>query len=76
MMNRLQVLIPPPLDKRLRKAASRSRLSRGEWVRRAIARSLEEAAAGSADPLAGLAGLKAPTADIRTMLGEIEAGRK
>jgi hypothetical protein len=76
MMNRLQILIPPQLDERLRKAASRKRLSRGEWVRRAIARSLDEAVVGAADPLSGLAGLKAPTGDIRKVLTEIESGRK
>ena len=33
---RLQVLIPPGLDARIRKAAQRSGVSKGEWVRRAL----------------------------------------
>jgi hypothetical protein len=35
MNHRLQVLIPEELDVQLRKAAQRSRVSKGEWVRRA-----------------------------------------
>lgn len=77
MSQRLQVLIPEDLDIRLRKAAQRSRVSKGEWVRRAIeaelARSGESRAKG--DPLDRLFSLEAPTADIETMLAEIEAGR-
>jgi predicted DNA-binding protein len=70
--HRLQVLIPPSLDARLRKAAQRSRQSKGEWVRRAIERALDEP---DDDALAKLARLAAPTADIEQMLAEIEAGR-
>ncbi len=74
MSIRLQVLIPEELDAAVRKAASRRRVSKGEWVRRAIDRALaEERSAG--DPLAALAALEAPTADIDEMLAEIEAGR-
>jgi hypothetical protein len=71
---RLQVLIPQALQKRVRKAAQRSRLSTGAWVRRAIERQL----AGNtpdADPLDRLRDLGAPTGDIGQMLSEIEAGR-
>ena len=74
MSKRLQVLIPESLDARLRKAAQRSRLSKGEWVRRAIERVLGERDAGR-DPVEQLAGLGAPTADIDRMLAEIDAGR-
>jgi metal-responsive CopG/Arc/MetJ family transcriptional regulator len=74
MSFRLQILIPERLAARIRKAAERSRVSRGEWVRRAIERALVEQRA-EADPLARLAGLEAPTADIEQMLSEIEAGR-
>ena len=74
MSYRLQVLIPPELDGRLRKAAQRSRVSKGEWVRRAIEQSLREHRAAR-DPLARLSSLGAPTADIERMLAEIEAGR-
>ena len=73
-MHRLQVLIPEGLDARLRKAAQRSRLSKGEWVRRAIERALSDQKT-SPDPVARLAALKGPTADIEQMLAEIEAGR-
>ena len=77
MSYRLQVLIPPALDARLRKAAQRSRVSKGEWVRRALEQSLREDRTGRAasDPLARLSSLDAPTAGIDQMLAEIEAGR-
>jgi hypothetical protein len=75
MSHRLQVLIPERLEARIRKAAQRCRISKGEWVRRAIEHSLA-ADGSSADPLLQLAGLGAPTADIDQMLSEIEAGRQ
>jgi hypothetical protein len=74
MSIRLQVLIPEALDRRIRKAAQRRRLSTGAWVREALERALAEPA-GDGDPLARLAELGAPTADIDQMLAEIEAGR-
>jgi hypothetical protein len=74
MSHRLQVLVPASLDARIRKAAQRTRLSKGEWVRRAIERALR-ADRAPADPLDELASLGAPTADIEQMLAEIEAGR-
>jgi len=75
MSHRLQILIPESLEARLRKAAQRARISRGEWVRGAIERALADERV-STDPLARLASLGAPTADIEQMLGEIEAGRE
>jgi hypothetical protein len=75
MSHRLQVLIPDGLDARFRKAAQRSRLSKGAWVRRAIERALAETPSPP-DPLEKLASLGAPTADIDQMLAEIEAGRR
>lgn len=74
MSIRLQVLIPEGLDARVRKAAQRSRLSKGAWVRAAVERALAEDRP-AADPLAKLAALGAPTGDIEQMLAEIEAGR-
>lgn len=71
---RLQVLISDELAARLRKAAERRRISGGEWVRRAIERSLAEEQ-GASDPLGALAELNAPTADIERMLEEAESGR-
>jgi hypothetical protein len=72
--HRLQVLIPPGLDARVEKAAQRARISKGEWVRRALLRALEEKPRAP-DPLEALAALGAPTADIDQMLAEIEGGR-
>ncbi len=74
MSTRLQVLVPPGLDARIRKAAQRRGVSKGEWVRQAIERALTEGHTGD-DPLARLSSLGAPTADIDRMLAEIEAGR-
>jgi hypothetical protein len=76
--HRLQVLIPPELDAQLRKAAQRSRISKGEWVRRVLEESLRKSAKGRAmsDPVARLEALAAPTADIEQMLSEIDAGRR
>jgi hypothetical protein len=74
---RLQVLIPPTLDARIRKASQRSRMSKGEWVRRAIEESLRRSSGSPAgsDPLSRLASLGGPTGNIDRMLSEIEAGR-
>ena len=73
MSHRLQVLIPEGLERRIRKAAQRSRLSTGAWVRQALERTLHEGREG--DALERLARLGGPTGDIDQMLAEIEAGR-
>jgi len=76
MSHRLQVLVSEELDGRLKKAASRARVSKGEWVRQAVESRLAlESRAMPEDPLEALARLDAPTADIEDMLAEIEAGR-
>jgi hypothetical protein len=67
MSHRLQVLIPDDLDLQLRKAARRNRVSKGEWVRHVLRQSV--------DPVARLAFLNAPTADIEQMLSEIGCER-
>ena len=72
MRHRLQVLIPEDLDARIRKAAARARVSKGEWVRRAVEEVLRTPVE---DPVARLASLGAPTADLDQMLAEIEVGR-
>jgi hypothetical protein len=72
--HRLQVLIPESLDARLAKAAQRRRLSKGEWVRRAIERALAEGPR-EVDPLERLGSIGAPTGDLDQMLAEIDAGR-
>ena len=66
---RLQVLVPPGLDARIRKAAQRSGVSKGEWVRRALETVLAGGGRGP-DPVARLSSLGAPTADIEKMLAE------
>ena len=73
MSHRLQVLVPEELDTRIRKAARRQRVSKGEWVRRAIRSALSDEAL---DPLARLAALEGPTGDIDQLLEEIDAGRR
>ena len=76
MSHRLQVLIPPELDASLEKAAQRSRMSKGAWVRNALQEALDRSGhSASGDPVARLASLGAPTADIDRMLEEIESGR-
>jgi hypothetical protein len=72
--HRLQVLIPEALQKRVRKAAQRSRMSAGAWVRQAIERELASGKP-NVEALDRLRSLGAPTGDIDQMLSEIEAGR-
>jgi Arc/MetJ-type ribon-helix-helix transcriptional regulator len=77
MDRRLQVLIPADLDEELTRAAQRGRMSKGEWVRRALRESLRAAETqGASDRWTRLKSLNAPTADIDRMLGGIEAGRR
>ena len=73
MSRRLQVLVPEALERRVRKAAQRRRMSTGAWVRQALEAALDDNRA--ADPLDRLASLGAPTGDIDQILAEIEAGR-
>ena len=76
MSHRLQVLIPPELDASLEKAAQRSRMSKGAWVRAALQEALDRSGHSAGGyPVARLASLGAPTADIGRMLEEIESGR-
>ena len=73
MSHRLQVLVPEALDRRIRKAAHRRRLSTGAWVREAIEQALQDNR--STDALDELSQLGAPTGDLDQMLAEIDAGR-
>jgi hypothetical protein len=74
MSTRLQILVPAAVERRVRKAAQRRKLSTSAWVREAIERALaDDRPVG--DPLDRLGALGAPTADIGQMLAEIEAGR-
>lgn len=68
------MLIPEALQKRVRKASGRRRMSTGAWVREAIERALADDRP-AADPLDRLGRLGAPTGDIAQMLAEIDAGR-
>lgn len=72
MSHRLQVLIPEALELALSQAAARERVSKGEFVRSAIEAALalriEET-----DPVARLASLNAPTADIEEMLAQVDS---
>jgi hypothetical protein len=78
MSHRLQVLISLEMDTQLREAARRSRMSKGEWVRRVLQESLRRPAKDrtSSDPLVRLESLGAPTGDIDRMLSEIDCGRR
>jgi metal-responsive CopG/Arc/MetJ family transcriptional regulator len=78
MSHRLQVLIPPDLDAQIDKAAQRNRVSKGEWVRRALKESLRQQTGKGihANPVARMASLNGPAAGIDQMLAEIEAGRR
>ena len=75
MSNRLQIMVPEELDRRVRKAAQRNRLSTSAWVRRTIEQALTDDPAPG-DALAALASLQAPTGDLEQMLAEIDAGRE
>jgi hypothetical protein len=74
MSKRLQVLISEALDSRVAKAAQLRGLSKGEWVRRAIERALDDDAEDTGS-VAKLARLGGPTGSIGQMLAEIESGR-
>ena len=78
MSYRLQVLIPEELNARVAKAAQRTRMSKGAWVRGAMERALDGSRLHDrgVDPLARLQALNAPTADIRQMNLEIDNGRR
>ena len=73
MSHRLQILVTEALNRRVQKAAQRSRLSAGAWVRQAIEHALRDGHRG--DPLDALARLGGPTGDIDQVLAEIDAGR-
>jgi hypothetical protein len=71
MSHRLQVLIPEELDMALSQAAARDRVSKGEFVRSVLEAVLAKRMVES-DPVAALAAINAPTADIDQMLTEID----
>ena len=71
MSHRLQVLVPEELNRALGQAAARARVSKGEFVRSALEAALEQQIVET-DPVAALAVINAPTADMEQMLGEID----
>lgn len=72
MSHRLQVLIPEELELALAQAAARERVSKGQFVRSAIEAALAQRIA-DADPVATLAAINAPTADLEQIVVEIDA---
>jgi len=74
MSRRLYVLIPAELDAQISTAAERCHMSKHEWARHALEESLHRKGP-TPDPVARLAKLNAPTANIDQMLAEIAAGR-
>lgn len=77
MNHRLQVLITEELNARVEHAARRVQTSKAAWVRRAIEDALKRYSTiepQANDPLARLASLNAPTADIDDMIAEIAFG--
>ena len=69
-------MILSELDANLEKAAQRTNMSKGAWVRIALQAALDRSGHLAAeDSVARLAALDAPSADIGQMLAEIEAGR-
>ncbi len=77
MSYRLQVLISEELDAKIQKAAKRGRISKGEWVRRALRESVEGGRSRSgASVVSQLSVLNGPTSGIDQMLHEIELGRR
>jgi hypothetical protein len=73
MNHRLQVRISIELNAQIEKAAEQSRMSKGEWVRRALKGATRSGA--FADPVAQMASLNAPVANIERMLAEIGESR-
>ncbi len=77
MGHRLQVLIPPDLHIQIDKAAQRSGVSKGEWVRRALEESLLRGGSGSpTNPVDRLAALACPVGAIDEILAEVDEGRR
>jgi hypothetical protein len=73
MSRRLQVLIPEQLEVRIRTAALRQGVSKSAFVRNVLEQALPDSSFRgqvSEDPVASLAALNAPTADIEVMIAQ------
>ncbi len=68
--------MPPELDAELEKAAQESRMSKAEWVRRALRQAVgAQDRQRTMEALDRLGGLHLPACDMEQMNAEIEAGR-
>ena len=77
MSYRLQVLISEELNSQLSKASKRSRISKGEWVRRVLQESVQSGKTRSGvSAISQLAVLNGPTSGIDQMLHDIDTGRR
>ena len=78
MAKRLQVILQDPDYREIQRAARSQRLSIAEWVRQALARARRGQPVGDVgkklDAIRAAARHESPTADIDTMLAEIERG--
>ena len=78
MAKRLQVILQDPDYREIQRAARARRMSIAEWVRQALIAARRQEPSGTvAQKLAAIraaAKYSFPTADIDTMLAEIEAG--
>ena len=78
MAKRLQVILQDPDYREIQRAARSQRMSIAEWVRQALARARRREPVGDVekklDAIRAAARHESPTADIDTMLAEIERG--
>jgi hypothetical protein len=78
MAKRLQVILQDPEYRDVQRAARSRHMSIAEWVRQALALARRQEPLGNVsqklDAIRAAARYSFPTADIETMLGEIESG--
>lgn len=78
MAKQLQVILPDPEYREIQQAARSRQMSIAEWVRQALVDASRREALGDLEKkLAAIRGAlqyESPTADIETMLAEIEQG--
>jgi hypothetical protein len=78
MAKRLQVILQDPEYKAIQRAAHSRQMSIAEWVRQALAHARRREPVGDVEKklaaLRAAAKYESPTADIETMLAEIEQG--
>jgi len=78
MAKRLQVILQDPEYRDIQRAARSRQMSIAEWVRQALARARRQEPLGDVEKklaaIRAAAKYESPTADIETMLAEIEQG--